>query len=125
MEFSSLSNNAVKSALKALASKNLDAWYALFTDQVRLVENGKEGDFKTYFDEAMKYSARFLHVEKENNNGLEVIGEYFAGRGGRFRASFTFQQNEQGKLNHLEIQQLGLTMNEKPWFHDILYKPHA
>lgn len=105
MDFSKIPNNQVKQALQALEDNNKEAWFALFTSNSKFTDDGRTMDFKSFFDNAFSKKEKFLTIEKIENDGKDITGNFYAGQWGTFKVFFKFHQNADGKFHQLDIGQ--------------------
>lgn len=105
MDLSKLTNETVKNAVEALQSNIRTAWYTYFTDDATFTDDGRTLDFKTFFDNAFEKKEKFLDIDKVENEGKDIYGNFYAGQWGTFRVYFKFHQDATGKFNGLDIGQ--------------------
>lgn len=105
MDLSKISNETVKKAIEALGNNDLEAWNAFFTDDVVFTDDGNKLDFKSFFENAFQHKEKFLSIDKVENDGKDITGNFFAGQWGTFRVFFKFHQQADGKFNRLDIGQ--------------------
>lgn len=104
MDTSKLSNPAVKAAIAALQLGNKNDWFALFTDDATLYDDGNKMEFRSFFEKALGHE-RFTSIDKTENNGLDVYGRFHSDQWGDFKTYFKFQINAAGKISRLDIGQ--------------------
>ncbi|MFT3947723.1 MAG: hypothetical protein QM763_12200 [Agriterribacter sp.] len=105
MDLSKISNEHVKKAIEALQSNDKNAWYSYFTENAAFTDDGKTLDFKSFFNNAFNKKEFFLNIDKIENGGKDIYGNFYAGEWGTFRVYFKFHQNTDGKFNRLDIGQ--------------------
>lgn len=105
IDLSPISNKTVKGAIEALQSGNKSAWYSYFTNDAIFTDDGRTLDFKSFFDNAFSHKEKFLTIDKIENGGKDITGNFFAGQWGTFRVFFKFHINADGKFNRLDIGQ--------------------
>jgi len=105
MDTSKLTNEAVKNAFDALQNNDLELWYSLFTDDAIFTDDGRTLEFKSFFDNAFEKKEKFLSIDKVENDGKHIHGNFYAGQWGTFKVFFKFHINDQGKINRLDIGQ--------------------
>lgn len=103
MDFSKITNGTVRSAIEALQSGD-KSWYAFFTDQPAMTDDGNKVDFKSFFSKALG-NEKFQTIDKVENDGKEVYGNFKAGSWGTFKVFFRFHQDANGKFDRLDIGQ--------------------
>lgn len=105
MDLSKISNPQVKQAIEALQSSNKTEFYSYFTSDVKFTDDGRALDFKSFFDNAFNHKEKFLTIDKVENEGKDITGNFFAGQWGTFKVYFKFHQQADGKFNGLDIGQ--------------------
>ena len=103
MDLSKITNDQVKSAIEALQNGD-KSWYTYFTDNPEMTDDGQQVDFKSFFAKALG-NEKFLNIDKVENNGKTVYGNFKAGQWGTFRVFFKFHENATGKFERLDIGQ--------------------
>lgn len=106
MDLSKITNENVKKAVEALQSNDKDAWFSRFADEVHFTDDGRTLDFKPFFDNAFNHEENFLEIQKVENNGKDIYGNFFAGQWGTFYVYFKFHEDANGKINRLDIGQV-------------------
>jgi hypothetical protein len=99
-----LTNTAVKKAIDALQTADSKAWFALFTADAALYDDGNKMNFKSFFEKALGHE-RFTSIDKVENNGLDLYGRFHSDQWGDFKTYFKFHINAEGKINRLDIGQ--------------------
>ncbi len=107
MDTSIISNENVKKAINALQENNKTTFYSYFTSDAVFMDDGRTLDFKSFFDNAFDKKEKFLTIDKVENNGKDIYGNFYAGQWGTFRVYFKFHQDADGKFNRLDIGQAG------------------
>ena len=105
MDVSKITNENVKKAVEALQANNKDAWFSYFIKDAVFTDDGRALDFKPFFDNAFKHKEKFLTIDKVENDGKNITGNFFAGQWGTFKVFSNFHQNSDGKFNRLDIGQ--------------------
>lgn len=105
MDVSKISNEKVKGAIEALQANDKKAWYSYFTTDVVFTDDGRTLDFTSFFDNAFDKKEKFLTLDRIENDGKDLYGNFYAGQWGTFRVYFKFHQNAEGKFNRLAIGQ--------------------
>ena len=103
MDFNKITNETVKKAIQALESGD-KSWYSYFTDNPAMTDDGNNVDFKAFFAKALG-EEKFLSIDKVENDGKDIYGNFKAGKWGTFKVFFKFHQNNEGKFNRLDIGQ--------------------
>lgn len=104
MNTDKLTNETVKKAITALQAGDKNAWYALFTPDPELLDDGNKIDFKSFSEGALGHE-RFTGIDKVENNGLDLYGKFHSDKWGDFKTYFKFQLNKEGKISRLAIGQ--------------------
>lgn len=104
MNTEKLSNPLVKQAIEALQSGDKQAWFALFTNDAQLFDDGNKMNFKSFFEKALGHE-RFTSIGKVEQNGLHVYGKFHSDQWGDFKTYFKFTVDANSKISKLEIGQ--------------------
>jgi hypothetical protein len=104
MNTDQLTNPIVKKAIDALQAGDKNAWFALFTADAELFDDGHKMNFKSFFDKALGHE-RFTTIDKVENNGLDLYGRFHSDQWGDFKTYFRFIINAEGRINRLDIGQ--------------------
>lgn len=105
MDISKIINPQVKQAIEALQNNDKKAWFSFFTNDAVFTDDDRTMDFASFFDNAFKHKEKFLTIDKVENNGKDIFGNFFAGQWGTFKVYFKFHQQADGKFNRLDIGQ--------------------
>ena len=105
MDISKISNEHARKAIEALQANDKNAWYSYFTDDAVFTDDGRTLDLKSFFDNAFDKKEKFLSIDKVENDGKDIYGNFYAGQWGTFRVFFKFHINADGKINRLDIGQ--------------------
>ncbi|RZK57520.1 MAG: hypothetical protein EOO87_02665 [Pedobacter sp.] len=103
MDTSKLTNETVKKAFEALQAGD-KIWYTFFTENPIMTDDGNKVDFKNFFAKALG-TEKFLTIDKVENDGNDIYGNFKAGQWGTFPVFFKFHQNAEGKFDRLDIGQ--------------------
>ena len=103
MDYNKITNETVKKAVEALENGD-KSWYSYFTENPTMTDDGNKVDFKSFFAKALG-EEKFLSIDKVENDGKEVYGNFKAGKWGTFKVFFKFYQNTEGKFDRLDIGQ--------------------
>ncbi|WP_293304546.1 hypothetical protein [Pedobacter sp. UBA5917] len=104
MDTAQFNNPTVKKAIDAFQKGDKKAWYALFTADAQLLDDGNKIDFKNFSEEAIGHE-HFTSFDKIEHNGLHIYGKFHSDKWGNFKTYFKFTINKDGKINVLEIGQ--------------------
>jgi len=105
MDISKLTNETVKQAIEALQESNKTAWFSFFTTDAVFTDDGNTLDLKSFFENALNHKEKFITIDKVENEGKDITGDFFAGQWGTFKVFFKFHINTEGKINRLDIGQ--------------------
>ncbi|AJW65273.1 hypothetical protein VO54_03848 [Elizabethkingia miricola] len=103
MDLSKITNKQVKNAIEALQSGDTK-WYSYFTENPEMTDDGHRIEFKSFFAKALG-NEKFLSIDKVEDDGKTLYGNFKAGQWGTFRVFFKFHQNATGKFERLDIGQ--------------------
>jgi hypothetical protein len=99
-----LTNKTVKAAIEALQKDDRQAWSALFEPDALLYDDGKPRSLPKFTEDALGHE-RFTAIERVENHGLDVTGQFHSDQWGDFRTYFRFQLSPSGKIKRLDIGQ--------------------
>ncbi|SIO01082.1 nuclear transport factor 2-like protein [Chitinophaga niabensis] len=99
-----LTNPVVKKAIEALNAGDSKAWFALFTANAELYDDGNKMNFKQFSGKALGHE-RFTSIDKVENNSLDVYGKFHSDQWGDFKTYFKFHIDPSGKISRLDIGQ--------------------
>lgn len=105
MNISKLTNQTVKNAFDALQAGDKNTFYSCFANNATFTDDGRTLDFKSFFDNAFEKKEKFLTLDKVENEGKDLYGNFYAGQWGTFKVYFKFHLNGEGKINRLDIGQ--------------------
>jgi len=94
----------VRAAIEALEDGDLHTWLNLFTADAQLFDDGRKIDFTAFSRNAVG-KEKFTRIDKVENDGWDVYGQFHSGQWGDFKTYFLFRANANGKIEHLEIGQ--------------------
>ena len=94
----------VKAAIEALQRGDRKAWADLFEPTARLFDDGSPRDLAAFTRDAVGHE-RFTAIERVEQHGLGVVGQFHSERWGDFRTYFRFQLSPGGKIERLDIGQ--------------------
>lgn len=104
MNTGQLTDPTVKAAIEALQKGDRQAWAALFEPGARLFDDGSERSLEKFTRAALGHE-RFRSIDRVENNGLHLTGEFHSDQWGEFRTYFRFHLSAQGKIARLDIGQ--------------------
>ncbi|WP_228377635.1 hypothetical protein [Chryseobacterium gallinarum] len=103
MDVSKITDATVKQAIEALQTGD-KSWYGFFTENPVMTDDGNTVDFKSFFSNALG-KEMFLTIDRVENNGKDIYGNFKAGQWGTFPVFFKFHKNAEGKFDRLDIGQ--------------------
>ena len=104
MNTEKLTNAVVKQAIDALQPGDKNAWFAHFTPDALLFDDGNKMNFKSFFEKALGHE-RFTGIDKVEHNGLHIYGKFHSDQWGDFKTYFKFTIDQNNKISKLEIGQ--------------------
>lgn len=105
VDLSKLSNPKVKAAITALQNGDIKSWFTLFSENVAFSDDGNQMQFNNFFKKALGHE-RFITIDKVEDNGLSVYGDFHSDQWGDFKTVFKFQMDKSGKICRLDIGQV-------------------
>jgi len=99
-----LTNPIVRAAIEALQKGDQKAWASLFEADAQLFDDGSPRSFKKFSLEAVGHE-RFVSIDRVDNHGLDLVGDFHSEQWGDFRTYFRFQLSAAGKIKRLDIGQ--------------------
>lgn len=103
MDLSVIANASVRQAIEALQTGD-SSWYGFFTEHPAMTDDGNAVDFRSFFAKALG-KEKFLSIDKVEQEGKTLYGNFNAGHWGTFRVCFKFHQDATGKFDRLDIGQ--------------------
>ena len=104
MDTSKLTNETVKKAFVAWQNGDSKTFLSYFTDDAKLFDDGNSRDFSKFVKDACGHE-KFTSIDKVENNGLDIMGNFHTESWGDFKTYFKFHINAEGKINRLDIGQ--------------------
>ena len=104
MDTSKLTNVTVRSAVEAWQRGDAKKWLSIFTPDAKLFDDGSPRNFQLFVKEACGRE-RFTKIDKVENNGLDVFGQFHTEAWGNFPTYFKFSIDAEGKIFRLDIGQ--------------------
>jgi hypothetical protein len=99
-----LTNPTVRRAIEALQRGDMTAWTALFEPDALLYDDGSPRSLEEFSQSAVGHE-RFTSIDRVDNQGLDVTGQFHTEQWGDFGAYFRFQLSAAGKIQRLDIGQ--------------------
>ena len=104
MDISKLTNKKVKSAFDAWQNGDSKTFLSYFTTDAKLYDDGNARDFSKFVKDACGHE-KFTSIDKIENNGLDITGNFHTESWGDFKTYFKFHIDTEGKINRLDIGQ--------------------
>ena len=104
MELNKILNPVVRQAIKAWQEGDSEKWLACFTQDPKLLDDGNQRDFINFSTHAIG-TERFTTIDKVEDDGLSVFGQFHSDTWGDFKTYFKFSIDPEGKIYKLEIGQ--------------------
>lgn len=104
MDYSKITNPTVKAALEAWQNGDSSTFFSYFTPNPKMTDDGNPRDFKGFVKTACGHE-KYLTIDKVENEGKDIYGNFKAGQWGTFPVFFKFHQNTEGKFERLDIGQ--------------------
>lgn len=104
MDTSKLTNETVKKAFDAWQNGDSKTFLSFFTTDAKLYDDGNPRDFLKFVKDACG-NEKFTSIDKVENNGLDITGNFHTESWGDFKTYFKFHINAEGKINRLDIGQ--------------------
>lgn len=104
MDLSKFTNEKVKHALEAWQNGDSKTFLSFFIANPKLTDDGNSRDFSNFVKTACGHE-RFTSIDKVENNGLDIYGNFHTESWGDFKTYFKFHQNAEGKFERLDIGQ--------------------
>lgn len=104
MDTSKLTNETVKKALDAWQQGDSNSFLSYFTNDVKLYDDGNPRDFLKFVKDACGYE-KFTSIDKVENNGQYITGNFHTESWGDFKTYFKFHIDTEGKITRLDIGQ--------------------
>ncbi len=104
MSTPTFSNPTVKAAFDAWQAGDSKAWLALFSADAQLFDDGKPRNFQKFSTQTIG-KEKFTSVDKIENQGTEIYGNFHSPQWGDFKTYFKFHIDATGKIHRLDIGQ--------------------
>jgi hypothetical protein len=104
IDLASLTNPVVKAAIEALQSGSKEAWTALFVPGAEMFDDGSPRSLAQFTESALGHE-RFTKIERVENHGCDVYGQFHSDQWGNFRTYFKFHLTSDHKISRLDIGQ--------------------
>jgi hypothetical protein len=102
-----LRNPRVSRAISALNSHDREEWFASFTQDATLTDDGKEEDFADWSDREIfgKGQGRLTEIKRDEHDGLTVYGTFHSAEWGSFDTVMRFHERGD-RLSGLDVAQV-------------------
>lgn len=97
-------NETVKKAFEAWQNGDAAVFTSFFTADAKLYDDGNPRDFKKFVKDACGHE-KFTSIDKIENEGKTIYGQFHTERWGDFKTFFKFNLNNEGKFDTLKIGQ--------------------
>lgn len=104
MDINKITNPVAKAAIEAWQEGNSEKWLSFFSTDAKLLDDGNERNFTKFSTEAIG-TERFTSIDKIEDKGTSIYGQFHSDTWGDFKTYFKFHINADGKINQLEIGQ--------------------
>ena len=104
VDLSRLTNPTVRTAIGALQHGDRALWASQFEADAKLYDDGSPRSLQKFTEDALGHE-RFTSIDRVDNHGLNVTGEFHSDRWGDFRTYFRFQLSHTGRIGRLDIGQ--------------------
>jgi hypothetical protein len=104
MDTSKLTNPTVKAAFDAWQKGDSKTFLSFFTADAKLFDDGNPRNFQSFIKDACGHE-KFTSIEKVENEGKEITGNFHTESWGDFKTYFNFHLNTENKINRLDIGQ--------------------
>jgi ketosteroid isomerase-like protein len=104
MDTRQLTNQTVKQAFDAWQNGDSKTFLSFFTADAKLYDDGNPRDFSKFVKEACGHE-QFTSINKVENNGLDIKGNFHTESWRDFKTYFKFHFNAEGKIIRLDIGQ--------------------
>jgi hypothetical protein len=102
MNINIIENNTVRQALEAWQAGDSRLWLSFFADDAKLYDDGSLRDFYSFSTETIGHE-RFFSIDKVEDNGTNVYGQFHSDLWGDFKTYFRFHFDRDGKIIRLDI----------------------
>lgn len=104
MDTSKLTNTIVKNAFEAWQKGDHQSFLSFFTTDAKLYDDGNPRNFQKFVKEAYGHE-RFTTIDKVENDGKDIYGNFHTESWGDFRTYFKFYLDTNDKISRLDIGQ--------------------
>ncbi|MCE7042786.1 hypothetical protein [Dyadobacter sp. CY312] len=104
VDTSKLTNQTVKAAFDAWQKGDSKTFISFFTADAKLYDDGSPRNFQAFVKEACGHE-KFTTIDKVENEGKDIFGNFHTEKWGDFRTYFKFHFDAAGKVDRLDIGQ--------------------
>jgi hypothetical protein len=104
MDTAKLTNQTVKKAFDAWQNGDSKTFLSYFTADAKLYDDGNPRNFQGFVKEACGHE-KFTSIDKVENDGKDITGNFHTESWGDFKTYFKFTINSEGKISRLDIGQ--------------------
>lgn len=104
MNTDKITNPVAKAAIDALQKGDSQAWSSAFATGATFYDDGNRRDLAAFNKSAIGHE-RFTSIDKVENNGTAIYGNFHSDQWGDFKTYFRFTIDNAGKITKLEIGQ--------------------
>jgi hypothetical protein len=106
LDLHAIGNSIVRSAIKAMNSRNKKQWYELFSYNTAITDDGNPHDFTKWCERELFGSslAYLASIDKVEDDGLTIYGMFHSDKWGDFKTFLRFHV-ENGKINKMAVGQ--------------------
>jgi hypothetical protein len=106
MDTNKLTNSTVKEAFAAWQKGEAKTFLSFFTADAKLYDDGNPRDLQKFVKDACGHE-RFTTIDKVEQEGKEIYGNFHTESWGDFKTYFKFGIDPDGKISRLDIGQDG------------------
>jgi len=104
MNTEKLTNPTAKAAFDAWQNGDAKLFTSYFSADAKLYDDGSPRDFQKFVIDACGHE-KFTSIDKVENDGKDIYGNFHTESWGDFRTYFKFHFNKDGKIERLDIGQ--------------------
>ncbi len=104
MNYTNITDPEVQAAIQAWQEGDPEAFLSYFSPNALMTDDGNIRSLPAFVKEACG-NELFLSLDKVEDEGRSVFGNFKAGHWGTFRVYFKFHKNPTGKFDRLDIGQ--------------------
>lgn len=104
MDANIIKNDIVRQAFQAWQQADIELWQSLFAEDALLFDDRRPRDFMEFSTEAIGHE-RFTTIDKIEDNGTSIYGQFHSDTWGDFKTYFKFHIGRNNKIYQLDIGQ--------------------